>query len=69
MPMITIIDEQRCALEQIRQLAHLGVADPARAQEALASVLFVIGRTTETIESALTAVSVPRNSSTPKEDR
>lgn len=55
MPALTIIDEQRCALEKIEALAQLGLADHEQAADALAAILITTVALHETISGILSA--------------
>lgn len=51
MPILTIIDEQRCALEKIEALAQLGLAEPEMARDVLVAALTVLKEVQETVVS------------------
>jgi len=52
MPILTIIDEQRCALDKVEALAQLGLAEPERARDALVAVLGVVEGVRKTVADA-----------------
>lgn len=53
MPILTIIDEQRCALDKVEALAQLGLAEPEHAQLVLASVLQAVTEARNTVRGVL----------------
>jgi len=55
MPIITIIDEQRAALEKVEALAKLGAAEPDTAADALAAILIVVSRANAVVHDILRA--------------
>lgn len=55
MPILTIIDEQRCALEKIEALAQLGLAEPEKARDALVAVLGVVREVQDAVGAILGA--------------
>lgn len=58
MPILSIIDEQRCALEKIEALAHLGLAEPEKAGETLAAVLGVVEEAQEIVGNVVKGMPV-----------
>lgn len=58
MPILTITDEQRCALDKLEALAQLGLTEPERARDALVAVLGVVEGVREIVGDAVKGMPV-----------
>lgn len=57
MPVITIIDEQRAAIDKVGELAQLGLAAPETAVHALAAIAAVVADTKDAVQAIVRELS------------